>query len=141
MGFSMRQGPVSQTQPMAEINMIPLVDVMLVLLVIFIITAPLMQQAVPVDLPQVSASALEDKPRVLRVALDAGGAVQVDEQALGWEEVPTVLRAAAAEGGDPELQLYADRRTAYEQVARLIAAAQDAGLARIAFVTEPSANP
>ncbi len=140
MGFSMRQGPVSQTQPMAEINMIPLVDVMLVLLVIFIITAPLMQQAVPVDLPQVSASALEDKPRVLRVALDAGGALQVDEQAVGWEELPTVLRAAAEEA-DPELQLYADRRTAYEQVARLIAAAQDAGLARIAFVTEPSANP
>jgi biopolymer transport protein ExbD len=101
-----RAGPA---EPMAEINMIPLVDVMLVLLVIFIITAPLMQQAVAVDLPQVSASALEDKPRV--------------------------LRAAAADRADPELQLYADRRTAYEQVARLIAAAQDAGLARIAFVS------
>ncbi len=140
MAFSMNGGGAGPAQPMAEINMIPLVDVMLVLLVIFIITAPLMQQAVAVDLPQVSAAALEDKPRMLRVALNAGGAVQVDEQAVGWEELPTVLRAAAAEGAGPELQLYADRRTASEQVARLIAAAQDAGLARIAFVSEPAAR-
>ncbi|MDQ5881801.1 MAG: biopolymer transport protein ExbD [Pseudomonadota bacterium] len=127
------------TQPMAEINTTPLVDVMLVLLVIFIITAPLFHQAVPVDLPKVDATRVDDKPRVLAVAIDGEGAVYVDGERIDAKEVHGLevrFAAAVAGGGDPELHLRADRGTRYERVTEVLAAAQKSGLAKIAFVTE-----
>jgi biopolymer transport protein ExbD len=123
-------------QPMAEINTTPLVDVMLVLLVIFIITAPLFQQAVPVDLPKVDATRIEDKPQVIQVALDAAGIVYWNGEPIHHDALAG--RLEAARGGDPELHLRADRATRYETVAEVMAAAQRAGIVKIAFVTDPA---
>ena len=137
MAFNYKGSAVAHAQPMAEINTTPLVDVMLVLLVIFIITAPLFQQAVPIDLPRVDSSKVEDKPRVVSLALDATGTVFIDGARIEAAEVDAALRAAAGQRSPaPELQLRADRATRYERVAELMAQAQRAGIARIAFVTD-----
>jgi biopolymer transport protein ExbD len=127
---------------MAEINTTPLVDVMLVLLVIFIITAPLFHQAVQVDLPKVDTAKLEDKPRVIHVAIDGAGQVFIDGAATAREALDTSFAALAAlPGPAAELHLRADRGTRYERVTEVMAAAQNAGLVKIAFVTERSPAP
>lgn len=123
-------------QPMAEINTTPLVDVMLVLLVIFIITAPLFHQAVPIDLPQVSASKIDDKPEVIQLAIDSQGQVFWNGEAIHRDALES--RCAAASPRQPELHLRADRKVAYEKVADAMAAAQRGGIVKIAFVTEPA---
>ena len=122
--------------PMAEINTTPLVDVMLVLLVIFIITAPLFHQAVPIDLPQVSATKLDDKPEVIQLAIDGEGQIFWNGEAIHRDALDN--RFAAASPRQPELHLRADRKVAYEKVADVMAAAQRAGVVKIAFVTEPA---
>ncbi len=121
------------SQPMAEINTTPLVDVMLVLLVIFIITAPLFNQAVPIDLPQVDATRLEDKPKVIQLALDSQGKLFLDGAPASRDTVQARLAELAPL--QPELHLRADRSTPYEKVAEILAAAQRAGVMKIAFVT------
>ena len=118
----------------AEINMIPLIDVMLVLLVIFIITAPLFHQAVPIDLPQVNATKLDDKPEVIQLAIDIDGKIFWNGEALDRASLDT--RFAAASARQPELHLRADRKVAYEKVADVMAAAQRASIVKIAFLTE-----
>lgn len=123
-------------QPMAEINTTPLVDVMLVLLVIFIITAPLFHQAVPIDLPKASAAPIDEKPEVIRLAVDAEGRIFWNGEAIHRDALEPRLAAAGAR--QPELHLRADRAVRYERVAEVMAAAQRAGLAKIAFVTEPA---
>jgi biopolymer transport protein ExbD len=125
-------------QPMAEINTTPLVDVMLVLLVIFIITAPLFHQAVPVDLPRVTSTKLEDKPLVVSVAVDAEGKVYVDGVEIERSALAARFSAVTDGGSQPELHLRADRGTRYERVTEVLAEAQRAGLVKIAFVTEPA---
>ncbi|MDD5249275.1 MAG: biopolymer transporter ExbD [Rhodocyclaceae bacterium] len=128
-------GESSSQQPMADINTTPLVDVMLVLLVIFIITAPLFHQAVPIDLPKVDATRLEDKPQVIQLALDGAGLVYWNGELIHREALPARLEAARSR--NPELHLRADRATRYERVAEVMAAAQKAGIVKIAFVTDP----
>jgi biopolymer transport protein ExbD len=128
----------STSQPMAEINTTPLVDVMLVLLVIFIITAPLFHQAVPIDLPQVSSTKLEDKPLVISVAIDANGAISINGEMYEISTIGRRFSDATEAGQQPELHLRADRGTRYERVTEVLAEAQRAGLVKIAFVTEPS---
>ncbi len=125
------------SQPLAEINTTPLVDVMLVLLVIFIITAPLFHEAIPIDLPRAAAKHLDDKPQVLAVAIDASGQVYLNGAPVDAATLTNHLRAAVADGGTGELQLRADRGTRYERVAEILADAQRAGVTRIAFVTDP----
>lgn len=125
----------SSGQPMAEINTTPLVDVMLVLLVIFIITAPLFHQAVAIDLPQVAATKIEDKPLVIQLALDADGQLFWNGEAVSREALDQ--RFAAAATGQPELHLRADRGVRYEKVADVMAAAQRTNIVKIAFVTQP----
>jgi biopolymer transport protein ExbD len=128
-------------QPMAEINTTPLVDVMLVLLVIFIITAPLFHQAVPVDLPRVDSTKLDDKPKVIQLALDAVGGIHVDGVNTHYHALGDTLRARVAPGQPaPELHLRGDRGTRYERVTEVMAAAQKAGITKIAFVTEAAAG-
>lgn len=124
--------------PMAEINTTPLVDVMLVLLVIFIITAPLFQQAVSIDLPRVDSTKLDDKPLVVQLALDGQGNLYLDAAPTTREGVHARLAELAP--SQPELHLRADRTTPYEKVADILAVAQGAGVMKIAFVTEPSGN-
>ncbi|RZI42581.1 biopolymer transporter ExbD [Herbaspirillum sp. HC18] len=129
------------TQPMAEINTTPLVDVMLVLLVIFIITAPLFNQAVPVDLPKVDASRMDERPRTIQVALDAAGKIFVDGAEVAIDALGDRLQAAGGASA-PEMHLRADRGTRYERVTEVMAAAQRVGITRIAFVTEaPERTP
>jgi biopolymer transport protein ExbD len=125
-------------QPMAEINTTPLVDVMLVLLVIFIITAPLFHQAVPIDLPKVESTRLEDKPKTVSVAIDAAGIIHVDGVPFDKAALAARFAEATAGGVQPELHLRADRGTRYERVTEVLAEAQRAGIVKIAFVTDPA---
>ncbi|MCB1889047.1 MAG: biopolymer transporter ExbD [Rhodocyclaceae bacterium] len=126
--------------PMSEINTTPLVDVMLVLLIIFMVTAPLITQNISVDLPQ--ADAVEPPQEAPKVALeiDAEGRISWDKQAIDAEELDRRLSEAASARPQPELHLLADRLTDYEHVAKVLAAARAAGLEKIGFVTLPVAN-
>lgn len=126
--------------PMAEINMIPLIDVMLVLLVIFIITAPLLTHAVKLDLPKASSSPNMTKPDNIQVAIDAQGTVFWNGETLdrkGWRES---MAAAAGRAPQPEIHLRADGAVPYRRVAEVLADAAKAGLTRIGFVSEPEAG-
>jgi len=136
MAFNYNGSKAGATQPMAEINTTPLVDVMLVLLVIFIITAPLFNQAVPVDLPRVDASRIDERPHVIQVAVDAAGKVFVDGSEVAPESLGHRLQSSAAGKPEREMHLRADRGTRYERVTEVMAAAQGVGINRIAFVTE-----
>lgn len=123
--------------PMAEINMIPLIDVMLVLLVIFIITAPLLTHAVKVDLPKASSAPNITRPENVQLAIDAGGVVYWNGEVLdrsGWR---SRMGAAAAQRPQPEVHIRADGAVAYRRVAEVMADAGKAGLTRIGFVTDP----
>ena len=122
--------------PMGDINMTPLIDVMLVLLVIFIITAPLMVSAVKVDLPRTSAPAVtEAAAPTLSVAIDKDGTVYVRDQALTGSALEQALRAAA-QNPDTEVQLRADRAVPYGHVVEFMALANRAGLSRVGFVAQ-----
>ena len=128
--------------PMSDINMTPLIDVMLVLLVIFIITAPLMVSAVRVDLPRSAAAAPLQAPPMVEVTLDASGQVLIDNAARAPEAVVAALHAAARANPDTEVRLRADATVPYGRVVELMGQAQTAGLSRIAFVAQrPAAEP
>ena len=129
----------SLPQPMSDINMTPLIDVMLVLLVIFMITAPLMSSSLRLELPQAEAAAPGDAPEALVVALTADGRLHLGEEALADAAFDARLREAASGRPGLEVQLRADRSVPYGRVAELIGRLQAAGLNRIAFVTEPPA--
>ncbi len=127
--------------PMAEINMIPLIDVMLVLLVIFIITAPLLTHAVKVDLPKASSDPNITKPENVQLAIDAGGVVYWNGEVLdrsGWR---SRMDASAAQRPQPEVHIRADGAVAYRRVAEVMSDAARAGLTRIGFVTDPYEAP
>lgn len=122
---------------MAEINMIPLIDVMLVLLVIFIITAPLLTHAVKVDLPKANSSPNLTRPDNIQLALDAEGRIWWNGELVDDAGVDLRIREAARLSPQPELHLRADGGIAYRNVAKLMSRAAKAGLVRIGFVTEP----
>jgi biopolymer transport protein ExbD len=126
-----------QQQAMADINVTPMVDVMLVLLVIFIISAPMFTNAVQLNLPQAPAKAAPSQADTVTVAIDAAGAVYWNNNALGEGELAKHLAAAAQQQPQPELQLRADKDTRYEVVAQVMAAAQSHGLSKLGFVTAP----
>ena len=129
-------------QPMAEINTTPLVDVMLVLLVIFIITAPLLTHAIKLDLPRAEAPAVAEKPETIALSIDAtGGVFWNNEPVAGPEALSQRFAEAAARQPQPELHLRADRDTRYQRIAEVMSSAQQAGLAKIGFVTEPQPQP
>ncbi|MBL8482409.1 MAG: biopolymer transporter ExbD [Rhodocyclaceae bacterium] len=128
-------------RPMAEINMTPLVDVMLVLVVIFIVTAPLMAQALRVDVPQARAAALEPKPDAVRLALDHDGKLYWNDAPMADDELPARLSAIAAAKPQPELRLAADRDTRYQRIADILSAARGAGVAHMGFETVRPGKP
>lgn len=126
-----------QKESMADINVTPMVDVMLVLLVIFIISAPMFTNAVQLELPKAQAKALQQESDTVTLAIDAAGAVYWNNDALQAGELEQRLAEAAGLPQQPELQLRADKDTRYEVVAQVMAAAQSHGLTRIGFVTDP----
>lgn len=123
--------------PMAEINMVPLIDVMLVLLVIFIITAPLLTHAVKIDLPRASSQPNHTKPDNIQLGIRTGGDVYWNGEKVDMETLAERMGAAAALDPQPEVHIRADRSTEYQNVARVMATAGRTGLAKIGFVTEP----
>lgn len=126
------------SEPLAEINTTPMVDVMLVLLVIFIVTAPLLTPAIRLDLPRAEGRAQTQEPVTVQLSLDAQGRVYWDGVVLDSDEALAQRMAeAAALSPAPGLQVRADREVRYERLAVLLASAQNAGLSRLAFITEP----
>jgi len=125
------------TPPMSDINMTPLIDVMLVLLVIFIITAPLMVSALRVDLPQTVGAKNLHAPKFVTVTLDKAGALYVNEQAVDSLALADRLQRAAQANPNTELQLRADTTVPYGRVVEVMGIAQKAGLSRIGFVATP----
>ncbi|MFJ3055796.1 ExbD/TolR family protein [Herbaspirillum sp. NPDC087042] len=120
-----------------EINTTPLVDVMLVLLIIFIITIPVMNHAVKIDLPKASSQPDQVKPESINLSIDAAGDVFWNEDKIDSNELSLRIAAAAQKQPQPELHLRAARTTQYEKVAQVMSAAQSGGLAKIGFVTDP----
>jgi biopolymer transport protein ExbD len=123
--------------PMAEINTTPLVDVMLVLLIIFIITAPLLTHSVKVELPRASSAPVEIKPNVLQLSIDATGTVSIDGETTSLPLLEARLREAVSRDAGVELHLMADRAARYGAVAAAMSAARRAGASRIGFITQP----
>jgi biopolymer transport protein ExbD len=121
---------------MSEINMTPLVDVMLVLLIIFIITVPVMKHAVPVQLPQATNQPLTPAAQVVRLTVDASGDYYFNDTRVSDEELVARLREHAAHQPQPQVQLKGDRAVRYERVAQAMAAVQQAGLRQLGFITE-----
>ncbi len=122
---------------MNEINMTPMVDVMLVLLIIFIITVPVMKHAVNIDLPRASNVPQDVKPETIRLSVDAAGDYFWNENKVTEEAMLLQLKAAATQNPQPELHIRGDKAVRYERVATAMAAAQQAGVRKIGFVTEP----
>ena len=122
---------------MNEINMTPMVDIMLVLLIIFIITVPVMKHSVNIDLPRASNEAQNIKPETIRLSVDADGAYFIDEMKISDDALAPRLQAAAALKPQPDLHIRGDKAVRYERVAQAMAAAQQAGLHKIGFITEP----
>ena len=125
---------------MNEINMTPLVDVMLVLLIVFMVTIPVIRHAVKIDLPHASSQKEDTKPAQVTVSIDADGNVSWDDQKISDDMLQAKIAAAAQQEPQPELHLSADRKVAYEKVAQVMSAAQAGGLTKIGFVTEPKAK-
>ncbi|MGH8599672.1 MAG: ExbD/TolR family protein [Burkholderiales bacterium] len=123
--------------PMVEINTTPLVDVMMVLLIIFIITAPLLTHALKINLPQVASQPQPQTPDEIAIAIDADGLIYWDHEPVDDVALKARLAAAAQRNPQPVLRLRADRTTPYQKLAEVMTDAQNAGVMRLGFVTEP----
>ena len=129
------------SQPMSDINMTPLIDVMLVLLVIFIITAPLMSSSLRLDLPKTAGASAGAAPAFVTVAVNPAGQLFWGDEAVSDADLQTRVRQAAQRNPGTEVQLRADKQVPYGRIAELIGLVQDVGLSRIGFVTESAAAP
>ena len=123
---------------MNEINMTPLVDVMLVLLIIFIITVPVMKHAINIDLPHANHVPQDAKPETIRLSVDAAGQYFWNDLPVTDANLPLQLQTAAARQPQPELHIRGDKAVRYERVAQAMALAQQAGVRKIGFITEPA---
>ena len=122
---------------MSDINVTPLVDVMLVLVVIFIITAPLLASAIRLDLPKTDAAKAVDVPKFVTLVVDKSGQTFLNDKALQLDELARQLAQTAGQNPDTEVQLRADEAVPYGKVVAVMGVAQKAGLNRIGFVAEP----
>lgn len=125
--------------PMAEINMVPLIDVMLVLLVIFIVTAPLLTQAVKLELPKASSAPNVAKAEKIEFAINATGQRYWNGEPVEREEAAKRFLAEGQKQPQPEIHLRADQNVAYRSVAETLADASKAGLTKVGFISEPDA--
>ncbi len=126
-----------QEEVMSEINVTPLVDVMLVLLVIFILTVPVLTHSVKVDLPQTQKLNTAIDPKSISISVASDGSVYWNGKRIEDTQLEKALAEAAAKEQQPEIRLYGDRRVAYEEVVKIMAAAQRAGIEKLGFVTQP----
>jgi biopolymer transport protein ExbD len=130
-----------QQTPMADINVTPMVDVMLVLLVIFIITAPLFTHAIKLDLPNAQSASAPEKPETISLSVNAEGTIFWNNDPIGQTDLDARLAAASQQKPQPELQLRADKSTRYEVIAQVMSAAQSNGLTKMGFVTDSKEPP
>jgi biopolymer transport protein ExbD len=140
MAFAAFDNSKSSGAPMAEINMVPLIDVMLVLLVIFIVTAPLLTHAVKLELPQASSQPNVLKPEKIEFAIDAAGTRFWNGAVVSRDEAAQRFADEGKREPQPEVHLRADHTVAYGLVAETLADAAKAGLSKVGFVTEPQAT-
>ena len=136
-GFGRLEQHGKRSEPMSDINMTPLIDVMLVLLVIFIITAPLLSSAIRLDLPKASAPASSDAPQFVTLVVDRSGQAYLNDQKIDLQDLAISLARTAQANPDTEIQLRADESVPYGKVVEVMGLAQKAGLNRIGFVAEP----
>jgi len=138
MSVSTGGGPSGDDRPMSEINTTPLVDVMLVLLIIFLITVPVITQSVKVDLPKAANIATQTKPENINIAVDAEGNVFWNTAMVpNSEALLERLKAVAVMDPQPEIHLRGDRQTKWENVGRVIVLCQRSGIQKVGFITEP----
>lgn len=136
----MAMGTLSETSDddfNPEINTTPLVDVMLVLLIIFIITIPVINHSVKLNLPQASSQPNKVQPETVNLAIDAAGQLFWNNKAINAEMLTQNIARAAQQTPQPELHLRAERTTQYEKIAQVMSAAQTGGLTKIGFITDP----
>ena len=124
------------TQGMNEMNLIPLIDVMLVLMIIFLLTATVLNPTVPLNLPQTSAEINEPPVDPIQISIDKDAGLFWDDKAISMEELESRLQQQGVSGDNPSIQLRADKDSRYDNVAKVLAAASTAGLTKIAFVNE-----
>ncbi|GAB2898656.1 biopolymer transporter ExbD [Paralcaligenes sp. KSB-10] len=125
----------------SEINMVPLIDVMLVLLVIFIITAPLLSHSIKIDIPQASAEQVKEQPKAIDLAIDAQGKLFWNEQPVAMEQLAPRFAGEARLDPQPRLQIRADLNTRYEVLAQIMGYARGAGIKHLGFMTRPDPVP
>ena len=135
MAFSSPQGD-DDSGLMAEINMTPFVDVMLVLLIIFIVTLPVIQHSVKIELPKAASSASTSKPETIQISIDAKGQIFWNTTKVSMDEFNVKSKAAANQDPAPEVNPRADKRVVYDVVAQVLSASKRNGLTKIGFVTE-----
>lgn len=127
----------SHAAPMSEINTTPLVDVMLVLLVIFIITAPLLTHAVRIDLPKANSQLIQEKPQIVNIAIDGKENLYWNDQPIDKDSIKQKLIHQAQTNPQAEIHLRADKQTRYQLLAEIMAAAHQAGITKLGFVSQP----
>jgi biopolymer transport protein ExbD len=135
MAFSSPQGD-DDAGLMAEINMTPFVDVMLVLLIIFIVTLPVIQHSVKIELPKATSSASNSKPEMIQVSIDAKGQIFWNTTPVTLDEYIVKAKQAASQEPVPDVNLRADKRVMYDVVAQVLSASKRNGLNKLGFVTE-----
>lgn len=129
-----------ESRPMSDINVTPMVDVMLVLLIIFIISAPLFTRALQLDLPTAAAEPVQTTPQTVELSIDAVGKLYWNDKPISRQELDLQMQTAAKVAPQPEVQLRADKSTRYEVIADIMSAAQSHGLTKLGFVTDPLAH-
>lgn len=126
-----------QQAPMSDINMVPLIDVMLVLLIIFMITAPLLTHSVKIDLPTASSEISNEEPETVTLAINEKGVMYWNNEVIDDRQLVLRLAEAAAQSKQPELHLRADRDTRYQRLAEIMSQARQAGIQKMGFITQP----
>ena len=126
----------NQDGGMNEMNLIPLIDIMLVLMIIFLVTATVLNPTVPLDLPKTSAQVNDMPPEVLQISIDATGQIFWDKEPISIDELTRRFGVEAKNGKDPQVHLRADKEGKYDTVAQVLATASSTGLTKVAFVSE-----
>ncbi len=128
----------ARNRPMADINMTPFIDVMLVLLIIFMVAAPLLSTGVPIDLPQTKAAALNMDQKPISVAIDPQGAIFINDQPVPQDQLADKLKEVAKAGTDERIYVRGADKVNYGRVAEVMSIITTAGFKRVALVTEPA---